>query len=156
MASRPRVFPFGHRLSLLLGLLILAVAGGTSAFEVNEEGFSTPVLDDRFVPQRTVLIDLTDEIDGKETLVREFLNLVQEDDTYVGFSVFMIAGEVFAYLVNAKTIVDGQVTYGFMLVDGDGDGIFEAKYAAAETAEVPAWVIERALRLMEKAGSEKR
>ena len=155
MARRPRVLAFGHPFSLLLGLLILSVAGGTSAFEVDEKGFSIPVLDARFVPQRTVRIDLTDEIEGKETLVREFLNLAEEDDIYVGFSVFSIAGEVFAYLVNAKTVVNDQVSYGFTLVDHDGDGIFEAKYAAAETAEVPAWVIERALKLMEKAGSEK-
>jgi len=140
-----------HRgLLALLALLVIVAAGRAGAFEVSETGFPIPVLDSRFYPAPVAWVDLTDAIEGRETLVEKFLNLSEQAHTYVGFSAFSIAGAVFAYLVNDKTTVEGQVSYGFMLLDSDGDGIFERKYAASESAEVPQWVIDRALKLMEQ------
>ena len=156
MRASRLLIPFPrHCLLLILVLATFAAGGWADAFEVDDMGFPTPVPDHRFLAQPPGRVDLTDEIEGKETLVQKFLNLTEDPEAYVGFSVFAIAGAVFAYLVNAKSTVSGQATYGFMLLDSDGDGIFERKYSAAETAEVPPWVIERALKLMEESAPAK-
>lgn len=148
-ARSKRLMEIQMRLTFSLLIFLLCLMPFPSriahAFETSDIGFPLPTVDKNTVSRGRARFDATDRIEGKETVVSSFMNLDVNDTDYLGFKVWSIAGFPFAYLVNAKGKVNGKVTYGYTLLDNDGDGIFETKYAANEKFDIPEWVIQKAL-----------
>ena len=107
------------------------------AVEINKDGwlFPNPALAEKKAIRP---IDATDRIPGKETLVK----IYQRKKDGVIFDIFEIEGEIYACQFHAKG-ENGKPPSVYAIVDTDGDGIFESKYAPGEKAHPPDWAIQR-------------
>jgi hypothetical protein len=135
-----------------LGVLALgAIIGSGICYskEINLKGHEIPdvsqanKLGDRYE-------DLTDKIEGKETLFDYYLvKNPKEDVDYIEIAVASVKGKIFAYgITTAYKQKGGTVEDFYTIYDEDGDGIFETKYTADETynkhiegSMLPEWVL---------------
>ncbi len=146
------------KISKCLGVLAFSTLIGSGvcyAKETNPQGYEIPNVSDTQVNKLgNRYEDLTDKIEGKETLFDYYLvKNPKEDVEYVEITRVSVKGKIFAYGVTtmfkqenerAKTIEDFYTIY-----DEDGDGIFETKYTDDETfnkcmegSMLPEWVLK--------------
>jgi hypothetical protein len=122
-----------------ISLVLLAAAGTlpVRAVQIKKDGwlFPNPA---RAEKKAIRPIDGTSRITGKETLMK----IYKKKDQDVVFETLEIEGEVFACQFHVKG-KDGKPTEVYAIVDTDGDGVFESKFAAGESARTPEWVIQR-------------
>jgi hypothetical protein len=121
-----------------ISLSLLAVLGAVpvSAVEIKKDGWLFPQ-PARAEKKAIRTIDTTDRIPGRETLMKVYK---KNDD--VIFETLEIEGEVYACQFHIKG-KEGEAPTVYAIVDTDGDGVFESKYPAGETARTPDWVIQR-------------
>ena len=81
--------------------------------------------------------DYTDRIPGPETLVK----IYKKNDGTV-FDTFEIEGEIYSCQFHIKG-KNGEPGTVYLILDANGDGVFETKYSTGEFPRVPDWVIER-------------
>ena len=120
-------------------LLILGVAFASPclAVEIKKDGwlFPNPALAEK---ENIRTVDYTPRIPGRETLVK----IYKRKKDGVIFDTFEIEGELYACQFHEKG-EDGKPPTVYAIVDTDGDGVFESKYAPGEKAHPPEWVIQR-------------
>ena len=123
----------------LVALSILFASGfiPLEAVEVKKEGwlFPNPARAEKKAIRPN---DYTDRIPGPETLVK----IYRKKNEDVVFETFEIDGEVYSCQFHVKG-KNGQPTTVYLILDADGDGVFETRYSAGELPTVPDWVIER-------------
>jgi uncharacterized protein DUF2782 len=124
-----RLLPF-----LFLGAIC---ASPCAAIEIKKDGwlFPNPGAAEK---QAIRTADLTSRIPGKETLVK----IYKRKKDGVIFETFEVEGEVYACQFQIKG-EEGKPPTVYAIVDTDGDGIYESKYAAGEKPHTPEWVIQR-------------
>jgi len=81
--------------------------------------------------------DFTERIPGPETLVKIYKKKNQD----VVFETFEIEGEIYSCQFHIKG-KDGQAPTVYLIMDRDGDGVYETKYSPGEIPSVPDWIIE--------------
>ena len=106
------------------------------AIEVKEDGYLFPN-PARAEKKAIRPKDYTDRIPGRETLVK----IYKKNDEMV-FDTFEIEGEIYSCQFHVKG-KNGSAGTVYLILDADGDGVFETKYASGEFPTVPDWVIER-------------
>ena len=123
----------------LVALSILFASGfiPLEAVEVKKEGwlFPNPARAEKKAIRPN---DYTNRIPGPETLVK----IYRKKNEDVVFETFEIDGEVYSCQFHVKG-KNGQPTTVYLILDADGDGVFETRYSAGELPTVPDWVIER-------------
>jgi hypothetical protein len=129
----------GAVLRRILCFIVLAGFGALAAqaVEIKKDGwlFPQPALAEKMAIRPK---DYTDRIPGQETLVKIYKKKTED----VVFDILEIDGEVYACQFHIKG-KDGEPPTVYVIVDEDGDGVFESKYSAGETARPPEWVIQR-------------
>src|SRR5262249_28657230 len=83
-------------------------------------------------------VDFTPRIPGRETVVK----IYKRKKDGVVFDTLEIEGEIFACQFHVKG-EDGKPPTVYAIVDTDGDGVYESKYAPGEKPHTPEWVIQR-------------
>ena|SRR3990170_6748785 len=83
----------------------------------NSKGYNLPDIGGATLKSEE-MIDLTDKIEGKETMIR-----IYETKDGSLFRVYSIKGKVFRYDID----IDKKFPYEYALLDKDGDGIFETR-----------------------------
>ena len=123
--------------TVILSALIAALAAPVGAVEIKKDGwlFPNPALAEKL---KIRSYDFTPRIPGRETDVKIYK---RKKDGLV-FDTFEIDGEVYACQFHVKGEGDEPPTV-YAIVDADGDGVFESKYAPGEKAQTPEWVIQR-------------
>lgn len=118
-------------------VILLLVPIKIPAVEINKEGwlFPNPAIAEK---KAIRTVDATDRIPGNETQVK----IYQRKKDGVVFDTFEIDGEIYACQFHVKGEGDAPPTV-YAIVDTDGDGVFESKYAPGEKAQTPEWVIQR-------------
>jgi hypothetical protein len=134
----------------ILALSTLIGSGICYAKEMNPSGYAIPdvsqahKLGNRYE-------DLTDKIEGKETLFDYYVvKNPREDVEYIQTTVASVKGKTFAYgITTAYKQKGGTVEDFYTIYDEDGDGIFETKYTEYETynkhvdgSMLPEWVLK--------------
>lgn len=123
----------------LVALSILLASGfiPLEAVEIKKDGwlFPNPTRAEKKAIRSK---DYTDRIPGPETLVK----IYKKKNEDVAFETFEIDGEVYACQFHIKG-KEWQPTTVYVIVDMDGDGVYETKYSAGESPTPPEWVIQR-------------
>lgn len=83
----------------------------------NPKGYEVPEIGSAKLKSEE-MVDLTDKIEGKETMVRTY-----EAKGGSLFRVYSIKGKVFRYDID----IDKRFPYEYALLDKNGDGIFETR-----------------------------
>ncbi len=144
------------KISQCLGVLALSTLIGSGicySKETNHKGHEIPD-----VSQANKLgnryEDLTDKIEGKETLFDYYIvKNPREDVEYIQTTVTSVKGKIFAYGTTTRFKQEDEraatVEDFYTIYDEDGDGIFETKYDEDETIEksldgstLPEWVLK--------------
>jgi uncharacterized protein DUF2782 len=122
---------------LVLPVLACVLAPPLGAVEIKQDGwlFPNPAVAEKLKIQTR---DYTPRIPGKETEVK----IYKRKKDGVVFDTFEIDGEVYACQFHIKGEGDTPPTV-YAIVDTDGDGVFESKYAPGEKANPPEWAIKR-------------
>jgi len=121
----------------VLSVLITLLADLLGAVEIKKDGwlFPNPARAEKLKIRNQ---DYTPQIPGPETLVK----IYKRKKDGVVFDTFEIDGKIYACQFHVKGEGDAPSTV-YAIVDTDGDGIFESKYAHGERAQPPEWVIQR-------------
>lgn len=84
----------------------------------NPKGYAPPdISSSKLISEE--MMDLTDKIEGKETLVSTY----RANDSSL-FRVYSVKGKAFRYDID----IDKKLPYEYSLIDKDGDGIFETRH----------------------------
>ncbi len=123
--------------AVLLSVLITLLADPLGAVEIKKDGwlFPNPAVAEKLKIRNQ---DYTPRIPGPETLVK----IYRRKKDGVLFDTFEIDGKIYACQFHVKGKDDAPSTV-YAIVDTDGDGVFESKYAPGEKAQPPEWVIQR-------------
>ena len=79
--------------------------------------------------------DFTQRIPGPETLMK----IYKKKDADVVFETYEVEGEIFSCQFRIKG-KEGEPPTAYLIMDADGDGVFETKYLPGETPRFPDWV----------------
>lgn len=119
-----------------LGLLLLLTGVAHAEIEINPQGWRFPNLLTS-AKEMIRVSDRTPLIAGKETILKGYRKM---DGTH--FMTFEIEGRVFGALIDT----DGKPPFEFSIMDTDGDGKFESKFASGpnskESGYVPQWIVD--------------
>jgi hypothetical protein len=123
--------------TVVLSALITLLAAPLEAVEIKKDGwlFPNPALAEKLKIRNQ---DYTPRIPGPETTVK----IYKRKKDGVVFDTFEIDGEVYACQFHVKGEGDAPPSV-YAIVDTDGDGVFESKYAPGEKARTPEWAIQR-------------
>jgi|GEM_PF-2391608 len=123
--------------TVIISVLTGFLAFPAEAVEIKKDGwlFPNPALAEKL---KILNQDFTPRIAGRETQVK----IYKRKKDGVVFDTFEIEGEIYACQFHVKGEGDAPPTV-YAIVDTDGDGIFESKFANGERAQPPEWVIQR-------------
>ena len=123
--------------AVVLSVLVTLLADPLGAVEIKEDGwlFPNPAAAEKLKIRNQ---DYTQRIPGPETLVK----IYKRKKDGVVFDTFEIDGKIYACQFHVKGKDDAPSTV-YAIVDTDGDGVFESKFAPGEKAQPPEWVIQR-------------
>ncbi len=115
----------------LAGILVCATARQCSAFEISLRGFPVPdVAQAEYLGY--IRWDYTDKLAGAESLVRLY-----RTPQGAQFRSISTNGRIWLYYVEDRRAPHSH----FHLADGNGDGLFEAKFLDGEKVPIPYWVL---------------
>ena len=123
-----------NKAGAFIGGLVGAVLGfSANAMEYRASGYNHLIPNlSGMQPARSYQKDVTDKIEGKETLVERF-------DHPNGLRTYRLSIKDKVYAYSKETSKND----GFSLRDKDGNGIFTEKYRFDETYLVPDWAIPK-------------
>lgn len=154
MKNKSLLKKFSKGLSIL-ALSTLIGSGICYSKEINHKGHEIPDVSDTQVDKLgSRYEDLTDKIEGKETLFDYYtIKNPKEDIEYVEITKVSVKGKIFAYGITTgykqKDKETEAIQEFYTIYDEDGDGIFETKYTDDETFNkcieghmLPEWVLK--------------
>ena len=123
----------------LIALSILLASGfiRLEAVEIKKDGwlFPNPARAEKKAIRPN---NYTERIPGAETVVKIYRKKTGD----MVFETFEVEGEIYSCQIRTKG-KEGQPPTVYLIMDRDGDGVFETKYSSGETPVFPEWVIER-------------
>ena len=119
--------------AVIAGLCVAPVG----AVEIKKEGwlFPNPAHAEKL---KIFTKDYYDRIPGRETVVK----IYRRNKDKVVFETLEVDGEVYSCQFHSKNEATKSIDV-YAIVDMDGDGVFESRFAMGERASPPAWVIDR-------------
>ena len=125
------------RKALLVALIAGLLSPAAGAVEIKKDGwlFPNPAHAEKL---KIFTKDYYDRIPGRETLVK----IYRRNKDKVVFETLEVEGEIYSCQFHSKNEATKSIDV-YAIVDMDGDGVFESKFAMGERANPPTWVIDR-------------